>query len=86
MNAHRSKADAFLALHAGPSPLLLPNPWDEGSARLFAWLGFEALATTSSGYAATRGRLDGAMSRDDVMAHAAAIVNATDLPVSADLE
>jgi 2-methylisocitrate lyase-like PEP mutase family enzyme len=86
VNAHRSKADAFLALHAGPSPLLLPNPWDEGSARLFAWLGFEALATTSSGYAATRGRLDGAMSRDDVMAHAAAIVNATDLPVSADLE
>jgi 2-methylisocitrate lyase-like PEP mutase family enzyme len=86
VSAPPTKADAFLALHAGPSPLLLPNPWDEGSARLFAWLGFEALATTSSGYAATRGRLDGSMTRDHVMAHAAAIVDATDLPVSADLE
>ncbi|HVA02632.1 MAG TPA: isocitrate lyase/phosphoenolpyruvate mutase family protein [Acidimicrobiales bacterium] len=81
-----TKAHDFLALHAGPSPLLLPNPWDAGSARLFAWLGFEALATTSSGSAATQGRLDGALDRDDVMGHALAIVDATDLPVSADLE
>ena len=85
-HAHPTKADAFLALHAGPSPLLLPNPWDQGSARLFAWLGFEALATTSSGYAATLGRLDGSLDRAAVIAHAAAIVGATDLPVSADLE
>ncbi len=86
MSSHETNADAFLALHAGPDPLLLPNPWDPGSARLFAWLGFEALATTSSGFAATQGRLDGSMDRDEVMAHAAAVVTATDLPVSADLE
>jgi len=86
VSPRETKADAFLALHAGPDPLLLPNPWDPGSARLFAWLGFEALATTSSGFAATQGRLDGSMDRDEVMAHAAAVVTATDLPVSADLE
>jgi 2-methylisocitrate lyase-like PEP mutase family enzyme len=81
-----TKAARFLALHAGASPLLLPNPWDEGSARLLAWLGFEALATTSSGYAATQGRLDGSMNGHEVLDHSAAIVAATDLPVSADLE
>ncbi len=81
-----TKAQDFLALHSGSSPLLLPNPWDAGSARLFAWLGFDALATTSSGFAATQGRLDGTLDRDHVMGHAAAIVAATDLPVSADLE
>jgi 2-methylisocitrate lyase-like PEP mutase family enzyme len=86
VDAPVTKAETFLLLHSGSTPLLLPNPWDPGSARLFAWLGFEALATTSSGYAAAQGRLDGAMSRDDVMRHAAAIVAATDLPVSADLE
>ena len=86
MPGQPTKAAVFLARHAGSSPLLLPNPWDEGSARLLAWLGFEALATTSSGYAATRGALDGAMDRDDVIGHAAAVVAATDLPVSADLE
>jgi 2-methylisocitrate lyase-like PEP mutase family enzyme len=86
MNASVTKAEKLLALHGGPDPLLIPNPWDEGSARLLAWLGFEALATTSSGFAATRGRLDGSMTRDEVMGHAAAIVAATDLPVSADLE
>ncbi|HLM95899.1 MAG TPA: isocitrate lyase/phosphoenolpyruvate mutase family protein [Acidimicrobiales bacterium] len=86
MDPSTAKAAAFLALHRRSSPLLLPNPWDEGSARLLAWLGFEALATTSSGFAATRGRLDGSMERDEVMRHAAAIVAATDLPVSADLE
>jgi 2-methylisocitrate lyase-like PEP mutase family enzyme len=64
----------------------MPNPWDAGSAKLLASLGFEALATTSSGFAATLGRMDGAVSRDEALAHAAAIVAATDLPVSADLE
>ena len=81
-----TQAQTFLALHLGPSPLLVPNPWDSGSARLLAWLGFEALATTSSGSAATQGRLDGSLDRDEVMSHVAAIVAATELPVSADLE
>ena len=80
------KAARFLALHGGPTPLLMPNPWDPGSARLLDWLGFEALATTSSGFAATLGRLDGSVSRDEALAHAASIVAATDRPVSADLE
>src|SRR3978361_2310605 len=76
----------FLALHSGPSPLLIPNPWDAGSAKLLASLGFQALATTSSGFAATLGRLDGSVSREEALAHAAALVQATDVPVSADLE
>ena len=80
------KAARFLALHRPGNPLLLPNPWDAGSAKLLASLGFEALATTSSGFAATLGRADGSVSRDEALAHAAAIVAATELPVSADLE
>jgi 2-methylisocitrate lyase-like PEP mutase family enzyme len=80
------QAERFLALHRGGQPLLLPNPWDVGSAKLLASLGFEALATTSSGFAATLGRWDGGVSRDEALAHAAAIVAATPLPVSADLE
>ena len=80
------QAERFLALHSGPDPLLLPNPWDVGSAKLFASLGFAALATTSSGFAATLGRLDGKVTRDEALAHAAAIVRATHLPVTADLE
>jgi 2-methylisocitrate lyase-like PEP mutase family enzyme len=80
------KAAQFLALHRPGSPLLLPNPWDQGSAKLLASLGFKALATTSSGFAATLGRSDGSVSRDEALAHAAAIVAATGLPVSADLE
>lgn len=76
----------FLALHRKGEPLLLPNPWDAGTARLFASLGFEALATTSSGSAATQGRADGGMGREDALAHARGIVGATGLPVSADLE
>ncbi len=75
-----------MALHHDDGALLLPNAWDKGSARLFAWLGFDALATTSSGFAATLGRLDGSVGRDEALAHAADIVGATDLPVSADLE
>jgi 2-methylisocitrate lyase-like PEP mutase family enzyme len=80
------KAARFLSLHQGPAPLLMPNPWDQGSARLLDSLGFEALATTSSGFAATLGRLDGSVSRDEALTHAASIVVATDRPVSADLE
>ena len=76
----------FLDLHIPGSPLLMPNPWDAGSAKLLASLGYEALATTSSGFAATLGRLDGNVSRDEALAHAQAIVEATQLPVSADLE
>jgi len=79
-------AEGFRALHRPGAPLLLPNPWDAGSARLLAWLGFEALATTSSGSAATLGLLDGELGAEQALAHAAAIVAATDLPVSADLE
>jgi len=86
MTSQSEKAALFLELHRPGSPLLLPNPWDQGSARVLASLGFQALATTSSGYAATLGRLDGLVSRDEALAHAAAIVGATGLPVSADLE
>ena len=80
------EARRFLELHHGEGPLLLPNPWDQGSARLLAWLGFRALATTSSGHAATLGRLDGSVTRSEALDHAATIVAATELPVSADLE
>jgi 2-methylisocitrate lyase-like PEP mutase family enzyme len=80
------KAGAFRELHVPGRPLLMPNPWDAGSARLLASMGFEAVATTSRGYAATLGRPDGSVGRDDALAHAASIVAAVDLPVSADLE
>jgi 2-methylisocitrate lyase-like PEP mutase family enzyme len=85
-DAQARKAERFLALHNGTTPLLLPNAWDLGSARLLAWVGFDALATTSSGFAATLGRLDGEAGRDASIAHAAALATATPLPVSADLE
>ena len=81
-----SKARDFLGLHHHDVPLLLPNPWDAGSAKILAALGFSALATTSSGYAATLGRHDGATTREEALRHAESIVAATDLPVSADLE
>jgi 2-methylisocitrate lyase-like PEP mutase family enzyme len=80
------QAERFLALHKGERPLLLPNPWDAGSAKLLASLGFEALATTSSGSAATLGQLDGAVTQTKAIESARSIVEATDLPVSADLE
>jgi 2-methylisocitrate lyase-like PEP mutase family enzyme len=79
-------AKRFLELHRRERPLLMPNPWDAGAALLFQSLGFAALATTSSGFAATLGRLDGSASREEVLANARAIVEATPLPVSADLE
>jgi 2-methylisocitrate lyase-like PEP mutase family enzyme len=81
-----AKAEHFLELHRRGHPLLMPNAWDLGSAAVLAGLGFQALATTSSGHAATLGRLDGAVSRDEALAHAAAMSAGTDLPVSADLE
>jgi 2-methylisocitrate lyase-like PEP mutase family enzyme len=76
----------FLELHTTGRPLLLPNPWDAGSARVLATVGFQALATTSSGFAATLARPDMSVSRDEALAHAADVVAAVDLPVSADLE
>ena len=79
-------ATRFLALHRAGTPLLMPNPWDLGSARILASLGFEALATTSSGHAMTLGRLDGGVTRDEALTHAAALAAAVDVPVSADLE
>ncbi len=79
-------ARRFLDLHVPGDPLLLPNPWDVGSSRLFESLGFRALATTSSGFAASTGRLDGRVPRDEVLAHCATLVAATDVPISADLE
>jgi len=86
VESQHAKAARFLASHRQRTPLLVPNPWDQGSARLFEWLGFAALATTSSGLATTRGRRDGSMGRDEILANAAGIVEATTLPVSADLE
>jgi 2-methylisocitrate lyase-like PEP mutase family enzyme len=86
MLTQAEKGAAFAALHARPSAFIIPNPWDMGSAQLLAHLGFEALATTSAGYAFSAGRPDNTIGRDETLAHAAAIVSATDLPVSADLE
>ena len=79
-------AARFLALHQPGSPLLIPNPWDAGSARILQWLGFQALATTSSGFAMTLGRLDGDVTRDEALGHASDVVAAVSIPVSADLE
>ena len=86
MTSQAERAERFLGLHVPGEPLLLPNPWDAGSAKLLAGAGFQALASTSSGFAATLGRLDGSVSRDQALGHAAMIVAASDLPVSADLE
>jgi 2-methylisocitrate lyase-like PEP mutase family enzyme len=86
MTDQADKAASFLTLHTSERPLLMPNPWDPGSTRLLATLGFRALATTSAGFAATLGRRDGSVTRAEALAHAASIVAATDLPVSADLE
>lgn len=76
----------FLSLHGSERPLVMPNPWDRGSAVLLEALGFKALATTSSGLAATLGRLDGQVKREDAVAHAAELAAAVEVPVSADLE
>jgi 2-methylisocitrate lyase-like PEP mutase family enzyme len=78
--------DDFLGLHYGDAPLLIPNPHDQGSARVLAGLGFRALATTSGGFAASLGRRDYGITRDEALEHAASIVGAVSVPVSADLE
>jgi 2-methylisocitrate lyase-like PEP mutase family enzyme len=86
MLTQAEKGRAFRALHERDSAFIIPNPWDVGTARLLQHLGFEALATTSAGYAFSAGQRDGTIARDQMMAHVSAIASATDLPVSADLE
>lgn len=85
MTIQAHKAEAFRALHAG-EPFVIPNPWDVGSARVLQALGFRALASTSSGFAFTLGRMDGAATLDEVVAHAERLDRATKLPISVDLE
>lgn len=88
MGTQAEKAERFRSLHERPSGFVIANPWDAGTARLLAGLGFEALATTSGGFAVTIGMRDGegAVTRDAALAHARALIEACDLPVSADLE
>ncbi len=86
MRTQAEKGSAFRALHERDGAFIIPNPWDIGTARLLARLGFEALATTSAGYAFSMGQRDSTMGRDKLIANAGAIASATDLPVSADLE
>jgi len=86
MPTQAEKGVAFCTLHTRPGAFVIPNPWDIGTARLLALLGFEALATTSAGFAFSAGKPDGAMGRDETLTHVASLVSATDLPVSADLE
>jgi 2-methylisocitrate lyase-like PEP mutase family enzyme len=80
------KASRFRALHEGPGTFVIPNPWDVGSARLLAGLGFQALATSSGASAISIGKRDGRLTREEAISHSKSIVDATDLPVSADLE
>lgn len=86
MATQKEKAERFKALHEREGAFVIPNPWDIGSARLLERLGFEALATTSSGFANSLGRLDGQVARDEVIEHCRSLCEATALPVSADLE
>ncbi|HEY9461309.1 MAG TPA: isocitrate lyase/phosphoenolpyruvate mutase family protein [Paralcaligenes sp.] len=86
MRTQAEKAQAFRALHQRDGAFIIPNPWDVGTARLLANLGFEALASTSAGYAFSMGLADYKVGRDRMLAHVAELVGATDLPVSADLE
>ncbi len=86
MLTQAGKGQAFRALHQRDHAFIIPNPWDVGTARLLARLGFEALATTSAGYAFSVGKPDHTVDRQEMMAHVSAMVSATDLPVSADLE
>lgn len=86
MRTQKQKAEAFRALHARAQAFIIPNPWDVGTARMLARLGFEALATTSAGFAFSAGLQDNQVGRDRMLAHVAEIAAATDLPVSADLE
>jgi len=84
--SQNEKAIRFRMLHDGSGVFVMPNPWDVGSARMLAGLGFQALATSSAASAAALGRRDGGLTRDEALAHARSIVDATDLPLSADLE
>jgi 2-methylisocitrate lyase-like PEP mutase family enzyme len=84
-SSQQEKGEAFRALHEG-EPFVIPNPWDAGSAKILAGLGFKALATTSSGFAFTLGRLDGSVTLEEIVAHVGVLSEATDLPVSVDLE
>ena len=86
MATQEEKAVRFQALHRGPGAFVIPNPWDGGSARLLAGLGFQALATSSGAAAGVLGRRDGRIARDEALSQVRVIVAATDLPVSADLE
>lgn len=86
MKSQEEKARIFRSLHQREQAFVIPNPWDAGSARMLEHLQFEALATTSMGYAFSSGKLDGAVGREEMLAHIASIVAATTLPVSADLE
>ena len=86
MKTQMEKAEGFRELHQGASAFVIPNPWDLGSARLLAGLGFQALATSSAGAAFAMGVRDGALGREAMMEHVAAVAATTDLPVSADLE
>jgi len=86
MQTQAQKGQAFRALHHRDGAFIIPNPWDVGSARLLAHLGFEALATTSMGYAFSIGKPDGSLKREETLANAADLSRATDLPVSVDLE
>jgi 2-methylisocitrate lyase-like PEP mutase family enzyme len=86
MRTQDEKGKIFRALHEGDGAFIIPNPWDIGTARLLAHLGFEALATTSAGYAFSIGQRDNTVGRDKMMTHVRDLVAATDLPVSADLE
>ena len=83
---HAEKARAFRGLHHRDRAFIIPNPWDVGTARLLAYLGFEALATTSAGYAFSVGQQDNTIDCQQMMAHLSSVASATDLPVSADLE
>ncbi len=86
MLSQNEKARRFQELHQGPGAFIIPNPWDIGTARLLAYMGFQALATTSAGYAFSVGRPDHAVDRDQMMDHVSVLASACDLPVSADLE
>lgn len=86
MTDQQARAQKLRSLHEAPGTFIFPNAWDGGSARILEGLGFEALATSSGAAAGTYGRLDGKISRDEALAHCRVIVEATDLPVAADLE
>ncbi len=86
MASQQEKADAFVRLHKGPDPFIIPNPWDVGSARMLVAQGFEALATTSAGFVFSQGRPEGTLSREDVLQHVRELTDAVPVPISADLE